>query len=66
MAYKLIDYDPDDRKQVTEFPLSILPQALPNINCFQALDYLQVRALLRDFRRAYVCILAKPVVHISS
>ena len=39
---KLIDYDPEDRKPVSDFPLSILPQALPTINCFQALDYLYI------------------------
>lgn len=38
---KLIDYDPDDEKPISHFPLSILPQALPSINCFQALDYFQ-------------------------
>jgi metal transporter CNNM len=26
---------------VKAFPLTILPEALPNINCFQALDYFQ-------------------------
>jgi len=37
----LIDYDPNDKKSVGDFALSILPQALPSINCFQALDYFQ-------------------------
>jgi len=37
----LIDYDPDDKRPVSGFSLSLLPQALPSINCFQALDYFQ-------------------------
>ncbi|PAV21673.1 hypothetical protein PNOK_0163000 [Pyrrhoderma noxium] len=38
---KLLKYDPEDRKRVSDFPLSILPEAGPDINCFQALDYFQ-------------------------
>ncbi|KAF8330343.1 DUF21-domain-containing protein [Cantharellus anzutake] len=33
---KLITYDPDDKLPVDAFPLSILPEAKPTINCFQA------------------------------
>ncbi|KAG1836831.1 hypothetical protein DFJ58DRAFT_669345 [Suillus subalutaceus] len=36
---KLLMYDPARELPVSHFPLSILPQALPSINCFQALDY---------------------------
>ncbi|KAG2031342.1 hypothetical protein BDR03DRAFT_928110 [Suillus americanus] len=38
---KLLMYDPARRLPVSHFPLSILPEALPSINCFQALDYFQ-------------------------
>lgn len=34
-------YDPARKLPVSHFPLSILPEALPSINCFQALDYFQ-------------------------
>jgi len=34
-------YDPSQAWQVSQFPLSILPEAHPSINCFQALDYFQ-------------------------
>ncbi|KAG2358635.1 hypothetical protein BDR07DRAFT_1379273 [Suillus spraguei] len=36
---KLLIYDPARGLPVSHFPLSILPEALPSINCFQALDY---------------------------
>ncbi|KAG1836830.1 hypothetical protein DFJ58DRAFT_846757 [Suillus subalutaceus] len=36
---KLLMYDPARGLPVSHFPLSILPEALPSINCFQALDY---------------------------
>jgi metal transporter CNNM len=39
---KLIDYDPAMALPVSALPLSILPEARPSINCFQALDYLSV------------------------
>ena len=39
---QLLTYDPDDGKKVSDFPLSILPEAEVGINCFQALDYLCV------------------------
>ncbi|KAG1758304.1 hypothetical protein EDD22DRAFT_972245 [Suillus occidentalis] len=38
---KLLMYDPARELPVLHFPLSILPEALPSINCFQALDYFQ-------------------------
>jgi len=38
---KLLVYDPSDEQPVSSFSLSILPEADPDINCFQALDYFQ-------------------------
>ncbi|KAG8855181.1 hypothetical protein FRB91_002601 [Serendipita sp. 411] len=38
---KLLRYDPSTNKSVGQLPLSILPEAKPAINCFQALDYFQ-------------------------
>ncbi|KJA20892.1 hypothetical protein HYPSUDRAFT_42714 [Hypholoma sublateritium FD-334 SS-4] len=38
---KLLTYDPNQALPVSAFPLGILPEALPAINCFQALDYFQ-------------------------
>lgn len=38
---KLVNYDPSKALPVSHFPLSILPEASPDINCFQALDYFQ-------------------------
>ncbi|KAF8190067.1 hypothetical protein BJ912DRAFT_965635 [Pholiota molesta] len=38
---KLLTYDPSKGLPVSAFTLSILPEALPSINCFQALDYFQ-------------------------
>jgi len=38
---KLLAYDPTKALPVSVFPLSILPEARPSINCFQALDYFQ-------------------------
>jgi len=37
----LLTYDPKMALPVSAFPLSILPEAFPSINCFQALDYFQ-------------------------
>ncbi|KAH9487417.1 hypothetical protein JR316_0001492 [Psilocybe cubensis] len=37
----LLTYDPKEALPVSAFPLSILPEAPPSINCFQALDYFQ-------------------------
>ncbi|KAJ7624854.1 hypothetical protein FB45DRAFT_924367 [Roridomyces roridus] len=38
---KLLKYNPSTPLPVSHFPLSILPEAKPSINCFQALDYFQ-------------------------
>ncbi|KAG2135098.1 hypothetical protein DEU56DRAFT_807792 [Suillus clintonianus] len=38
---KLLVYDPARALPVSDFKLSILPEARPSINCFQALDYFQ-------------------------
>jgi len=38
---KLLFYDPSKALPVSAFTLSILPEARPSINCFQALDYFQ-------------------------
>jgi metal transporter CNNM len=40
-----LTYDPKMALPVSAFPLSILPEASPSINCFQALDYLYVPGL---------------------
>jgi metal transporter CNNM len=37
---QLLVYDPARALPVSDFKLSILPEAHPSINCFQALDYL--------------------------
>lgn len=37
---QLLTYDPSQCWPVSKFLLSILPEAKPTINCFQALDYL--------------------------
>ena len=42
MIVQLLVYDPSQGLPVSNFPLSILPEAQPTINCFQALDYLCV------------------------
>ncbi|KAI5992247.1 hypothetical protein EDD15DRAFT_2549349, partial [Pisolithus albus] len=41
LVKKLLIYDPSKSLPVSHFKLSILPQAHPSINCFQALDYVQ-------------------------
>jgi metal transporter CNNM len=38
---KLLRYDPSTKQTVGQLPLSLLPEARPDINCFQALDYFQ-------------------------
>ncbi|KAF4566527.1 hypothetical protein EYR36_011958 [Pleurotus pulmonarius] len=38
---KLLAYDPSTALPISSFPLSVLPEATPKINCFQALDYFQ-------------------------
>ncbi|KAJ3508549.1 hypothetical protein NLJ89_g5695 [Agrocybe chaxingu] len=39
LVKKLLTYDPKRALPVSAFPLSVLPEASPSINCFQALDY---------------------------
>ncbi|KAF9475347.1 DUF21-domain-containing protein [Pholiota conissans] len=41
LVKSLLTYDPKKALPVSAFPLSILPEASPSINCFQALDYFQ-------------------------
>lgn len=41
LVKKLLTYDPAKALPVSYIKLSILPEALPSINCFQALDYFQ-------------------------
>lgn len=41
LVKKLLNYDPSKALPVSSFSLSILPEAHPSINCFQALDYFQ-------------------------
>ncbi|WVO13451.1 hypothetical protein L204_101067 [Cryptococcus depauperatus] len=41
LVKKLISYNPDDAWPVSKFSLLPLPEAKPNINCFQVLDYFQ-------------------------
>jgi metal transporter CNNM len=38
--WQLLGYDPAKALPVSAFPLCVLPEASPSINCFQALDYL--------------------------
>jgi len=38
---KLLTYDPSNNWPVSKCTLSLLPEAHPDINCFQALDYFQ-------------------------
>jgi hypothetical protein len=40
ILFQLLGYDPAKALPVSSFPLSVLPEAAPSINCFQALDYL--------------------------
>ncbi|KAN0138681.1 hypothetical protein V8E53_003669 [Lactarius tabidus] len=41
LVKKLLTYDPSQCWPVSKFTMSILPEAKPTINCFQALDYFQ-------------------------
>jgi len=41
LVKRLITYSPDEEWPVSKFPLLPLPEAKPDINCFQALDYFQ-------------------------
>ena len=51
IASQLLTYDPAQCWPVSKFTMSILPEAKPTINCFQALDYLYatIRVFLRLF-----------------
>ncbi|TCD71384.1 hypothetical protein EIP91_010090 [Steccherinum ochraceum] len=49
---RLLSYDPARCWPVSKFSLSILPEADPSINCFQALDYFQTG-------RAHLLLLSK-------
>lgn len=41
LVKRLIPYNPEDEWPVSRFPLLPLPEAMPDLNCFQALDYFQ-------------------------
>lgn len=41
LVKKLLRYDPTQQLPVSSFASSILPEAHPTVNCFQALDYFQ-------------------------
>ncbi|TXT08616.1 hypothetical protein VHUM_02744 [Vanrija humicola] len=41
LVKRLITYNPEDEWPVSKFPLNALPEAKPDLNCFQALDYFQ-------------------------
>ncbi|KAG9014757.1 hypothetical protein FRB94_010604 [Tulasnella sp. JGI-2019a] len=41
LVKRLLLYDPNRPKKVSEFKLTVLPEAKPSISCFQALDYFQ-------------------------
>jgi hypothetical protein len=45
LHWQLLTYDPSLCWPVSKFALSILPEAKPTINCFQALDYLCAHSL---------------------
>jgi metal transporter CNNM len=49
LIMQLLTYDPSKALPVSSFQLSILPEALPSINCFQALDYLYVTSTIPPF-----------------
>ena len=40
LVKRLLPYDPSMPKKVGQMKLTALPEAKPNISCFQALDYL--------------------------
>jgi len=52
LVKKLLTYDLTNPVKVSDVPLSILPEAAPSINCFQALDYFQTG-------RAHLLLLSK-------
>ena len=60
---QLLTYDPSQCWPVSKFLLSILPEAKPSINCFQALDYLCVVPYRLHSARVLNPHLARPVVH---
>ncbi|RUP43485.1 hypothetical protein BC936DRAFT_137094 [Jimgerdemannia flammicorona] len=41
LVKKLITYDPEDRVQVSDFPLSTLPEAGPDTSCLDILNFFQ-------------------------
>ncbi|WOO83829.1 Protein MAM3 [Vanrija pseudolonga] len=41
LVKRLITYNPEEEWPVSKFPLNALPEAKPDLNCFQALDYFQ-------------------------
>ncbi|RUS17312.1 hypothetical protein BC937DRAFT_90146 [Endogone sp. FLAS-F59071] len=41
LVKKLITYDPEDRVQVKDFPLSVLPEAGPDTSCLDILNFFQ-------------------------
>lgn len=41
LVKRLIPYNPESEWPVSRFPLLPLPEAMPDLNCFQALDYFQ-------------------------
>ncbi|KAL6299093.1 hypothetical protein BKA93DRAFT_742926 [Sparassis latifolia] len=42
LVKNLSTYDPSEALPASSFPLSILPEAHPSIDCFRALDYFQI------------------------
>ncbi|KAJ8093174.1 hypothetical protein PM082_020659 [Marasmius tenuissimus] len=56
LVKKLLQYDPAQKWPVSKFPLSVLPEAPPTINCFQALDYFQTG-------RAHLLLISKTPGH---
>jgi hypothetical protein len=60
---QLLTYDPSRCWPVSKFHLSILPEARPSINCFQALDYLCAAPYRLHNARVLNPLLAKPAVH---
>ena len=60
---QLLTYDPSQCWPVSKFLLSILPEAKPTINCFQALDYLCAPHYRLHNARLLNSLLARPAVH---
>ena len=60
---QLLTYDPSQCWPVSKFALSILPEAKPTINCFQALDYLCAAPHRLHSARVLNPLLARPAVH---